>query len=81
MAEVRISTKGWVVIPAEFRRKYHLRPGDQVRIVDYGGGLAIVPALADPVHETRGMLAGTTSLVDALLTERAKERQREDNCT
>ena len=77
MSEVRISAKGWVVIPAEFRRKYHLQPGDHVRIVDYGEGLAIVPEFADPVREARGMLRGDTSLVDALLAERARDRQRE----
>ena len=35
-----ISSKGWVVIPAELRRKYNLTPGAEVRVVDYGGVLA-----------------------------------------
>jgi AbrB family looped-hinge helix DNA binding protein len=78
MAEARISAKGWVVIPAAFRHKYHLKQGDQVRIVDYGGGLAIIPELADPVKEARGMLKGNTSLIDSLQAERAEERRRED---
>jgi len=34
-----ISSKGWVVIPAELRKKYHLMPGTEVLIVDYGGVL------------------------------------------
>jgi len=34
-----ISSKGWVVIPAELRKKYHLTPGTEVLIVDYGGVL------------------------------------------
>jgi AbrB family looped-hinge helix DNA binding protein len=33
---VVISEKGWVVIPAELRRKYALKPGSTVQIVDYG---------------------------------------------
>ena len=75
MASARISTKGGVVIPAPLRKKYRLRPGDQVRIVDYGSGLALVPALGDPIEEAQGMVAGPTSLVEALLSQRAEDRQ------
>ena len=39
-----ISSKGWVVIPAELRKKYDLHSGRAVQIVDYGGVLALVPA-------------------------------------
>ena len=51
-----ISSKGWVFIPAELRRKYRLWPGTAVQIVDYGSVLAIVPALEDPLHQTAGLL-------------------------
>ena len=74
----KVSSKGWIVIPAELRHKYHIEPGDEVRIVDYGGILAIVPALEDPVREARGALAGgSRSLTRALLEERRRERERE----
>jgi len=78
MSSAVISSKGWVVIPAEMRRKYALRSGQSVQIVDYGGVIAIVPAMTDPVAESAGMLRGETSLTDALLAERAKERGREN---
>lgn len=77
MASAAISAKGWVVIPAELRRRYGLRPGQSVQIVDYGGVIAIVPALADPIADSAGMLKGATSLTDALLAERAEELDRE----
>ena len=76
MALATISSKGWIVIPADLRRKYALVPGEQVRIVDYGGIIAIVPAMTDPVEESAGMLRGETSLIEALLAERARERER-----
>ena len=62
-----ISAKGWVVIPAQMRKKYGLYPGVSVAIVDYGDVLALVPLLADPIQEARGLLAGATSLTQALL--------------
>ncbi len=72
-----ISTKGWVVIPARLRKKYNLHAGRHVVLVDYGGVLAIVPALADPVEEAAGILKSEASLTQALLDERRQERDRE----
>lgn len=72
-----VSNKGWVVIPAELRKKYGLVPGAEVVIVDYGGVLAIIPAIKDPVKHGRGMLKDLPSLTNDLLKERAGERARE----
>jgi AbrB family looped-hinge helix DNA binding protein len=75
---LKISNKGWVVIPAELRKKYDLQPGKAVQIVDYGGVLAIVPALDDPIREAAGMLAHSgRSLTEALLEEHRRERDNE----
>lgn len=75
---VKVSTKGWVVIPFELRRRYGIEPGQRIQIVDYGGVLSLVPdRLADPVEEARGALAGESSLTEALLAERRRERRRE----
>jgi AbrB family looped-hinge helix DNA binding protein len=71
-----ISSKGWVVIPAGLRKKYNLAPGSQVRIVDYGGVLTLVPALADAVEQAAGMVKGAASLTDALLAEHRAEAAR-----
>ena len=71
-----ISEKGWVVIPAELRKKYQLTPGSEVIIVDYGGVLSIVPVMKKPVKQGRGLLKGAVSLADDLRKERAKERDR-----
>ena len=77
MTIATISQKGWIVIPAEYRRKYDLQAGDRVRLVDYGGVLAIVPALKDPVKDAHGLVKAKRSLTQALLEERARERERE----
>lgn len=74
---LRISSKGWVVIPAELRKKYKLKSGDEVQIVDYGGVLALVPNMKDPIKQAAGMLKGKHSLTKALLEERRADRLRE----
>ena len=62
-----ISGKGWVVIPADLRKKYGLQPGVEVRIVDYGGVLAIIPALHKPLVRAAGMIITEKRLTEALL--------------
>jgi bifunctional DNA-binding transcriptional regulator/antitoxin component of YhaV-PrlF toxin-antitoxin module len=63
-----------VVIPVELRKKYGLHPGAEVRIVDYGGVLAIIPALSEPVKRAGGMLKTEKILTDSLLEEHRSER-------
>ena len=83
MSVVTFSQKGWVVIPAELRRKYGWKPGDRVRVVDYGGVISLLPVLKDPVEEGWGALNRNwrgrgRSLTEALERARAEERQREE---
>lgn len=78
MAVATISSKGWVVIPADLRKKYDLHSGKQVVIVDYGNVLAMIPVLDDPVEDAAGMLRGGPSLLDTLLKERVEELAREE---
>ncbi len=77
MPMVTVSSKGWVVIPAAYRGKYHVHPGSRVEIVDYGGGMSLVPALDNPLRDAQGLLKGRRSLTGELLQERVRERRRE----
>jgi len=74
---VKLSQKGWIVIPAVLRKKYNLEPGAELQVIDYGGVLAIVPPFKDPVKEGAGILAGEDSLTEAIVEEHRLERQRE----
>jgi AbrB family looped-hinge helix DNA binding protein len=74
---VKLSQKGWVVIPASLREKYALKPGDNMQVVDYGGVLAIVPVFKDPIKQGAGLLKGDDSLAQAIVEEHRKERERE----
>lgn len=78
MATATVSGKGWVVIPQEIRKRYGLKKGAKVHIIDYGGVVAIVPASRDPIAEGFGMLKGGPSLTKALLEERRWELEREE---
>jgi AbrB family looped-hinge helix DNA binding protein len=75
---VRVSVKGWVVIPADLRKRYQLNPGTEVQVIDYGGVLAIVPVKENPIEESAGMLAGGgKSLIRALEDDHDRELEGE----
>jgi len=79
MATAIVSNKGWIVIPKVYRKKYKIRSGDRVRLIDYGGGLSVIPLPENPISALRGLLAAEPSLTDDLLAERQKEKVDEEN--
>lgn len=78
MVSAKVSSKGWVVIPAEIRARHGIRPGDLVQIVDYAGQIAIVPMHDDAIQRGRGMFKGGPSLTASLREERARDRAEEE---
>ena len=79
MTTLTISQKGWVVIPAELRRKYQLTPGTKVVMVDYGGVISIIPAMQDPIKGGRGLLKDLPGLTNDVIEEHAQERARDES--
>jgi AbrB family looped-hinge helix DNA binding protein len=73
---VKLSQKGWVVIPASMRKKYGLKPGANLQVVDYGGVLAIVPAFKDAVRQGAGILKGNDSLTQVVVEEHKRDLKR-----
>ena len=78
MKTVTVSKKGWVVIPADLRKKYHLEPGTKVVVVDFGDGVTLVPVPDNPIEAFVGMFRDGPSLVDALLEERRRDIELEE---
>jgi AbrB family looped-hinge helix DNA binding protein len=72
---VKLSQKGWVVIPAALRKKYGLEPGAELQVVDYGGVLSIIPADDNPIESGAGMVKGDDSLTEAIIEEHRQERE------
>jgi len=72
---VKLSKKGWVVIPAAMRKKHGLKPGSGLTVVDYGGVLTLVPLYKDPVRAGAGMLKGNAPLTDLIAEEHHQEHE------
>lgn len=76
--KTKVSTKGWVVIPAALRKRHGLKPGSLVEFRELGDKIVIIPRVTDVIEDLYGKLAGETSLTKALLEDRDKELEREE---
>ena len=70
MPTVKTLAKGQIVIPAEMRKKYHIDPGTEMQIMEYGGIIYLIPPVADPIQAARGSLPTRPSPAGQLLRER-----------
>lgn len=56
MSKAIVSPKGQIVIPAELRKKYGIRPQGVVEVIDKEGIIYLIPLPPDPVKALRGLL-------------------------
>ena len=73
-----VTAKGQVVIPAELRRKYGIKPGTKVCFIERGQEIILQPVTKEYFRSLVGMLKSKTSMTKALLRERARDKKREE---
>ncbi len=79
MPAIKISSKGQIVIPRTVREKLDLRQGDQLSIVLADGKIILEPLERHPLLALQGALKEGSSLTEALLEERRRDRAKEDS--
>lgn len=73
-----VTTKGQLVIPARIRRKLGIKPGTKVCFVERGGEILFQPVTKEYIKSVCGMLKSSTSVTQELLTDRKKDKEREE---
>lgn len=73
-----VTTKGQLVIPARIRRKLGIKPGTKVCFVERGDEILFQPVTKEYIRSVCGMLKSTTSVTQELLTDRKKDKEREE---
>jgi len=73
MARVKTLAKGQIVIPADLRKKYHIEPGKELHLMEYGDVMYLIPPADDPTVAATGILPERPSLSRELLKERKKD--------
>lgn len=80
MEKVVISAKGQICLPASLRRRYGLKKGDRLMVEEAEGAIVLRPLPRHPLLLLRGKFKAATGeekLTEALLRERAADRERE----
>lgn len=76
MPVVKATPKGQIVIPAPIRAKFGIAGGSRVDVHEEDGRIVVVPLLADPVRQARGIFKGGRSALKALVELRKEEAGR-----
>ncbi len=78
MQTINILNKGQVVIPAELRLRYGIKPGNRIEIRDAGDHLELYPLPDNPIAAFRGSLKLSESLADGLIAEHLQEVKQDE---
>lgn len=71
-----LTAKGQIVVPRKIRRKMNLKPGTKIAFVEKGEDILIKPLDKSYFEKFIGLTKGGGSLIDELMKEKAKERER-----
>ncbi len=75
--ETHATVKGQIVIPSRLRRKYGIKAGTRIEVVDEGSRIVLQPITRGFIHGLRGIMKDSGAL-RVLEEERRTEREREN---
>lgn len=74
--ETYATVKGQIVIPASLRRKYGIKNGTKIIVMDNGDSIILKPVTEQYLKNLQGSLKGKGGL-KVLVEERRKDKERE----
>jgi AbrB family looped-hinge helix DNA binding protein len=70
-----VTTKGRLVIPSSFRRRFGIRKGTRVALTEDEGRIILQPITKEYIRHLRGSLKGEPSALKFLLESRRPNRE------
>jgi len=74
--ETYATVKGQIVIPAKLRRKYRIKAGTKINVIDTGEAILLKPVTEESLKQLQGRLKGK-GVLKSLLEERLKDAESE----
>ena len=72
--ETTMTSKGQIVIPSSLRRKFGLKEGVRIQLLDDGEQIVLKPITPQYVRKLRGILKGSKGM-QALIEDRQMEKE------
>jgi len=79
METASVTSKGQLVIPARLRRKYRIESGTKILFMERDNEILIQPITKEHVRSVCGIFKSKTPATQALLKERALDKEREED--
>jgi len=70
-----VTTKGQLVIPSRLRRKYGIRKGTRVAMIEEENRIILQPLTREYIRSLRGSLKGEPSALEFLKEGRSQDRE------
>lgn len=70
-----VTTKGQLVIPSKLRRKYGIRKGTRVAMIEEENRIILQPLTREYIRSLRGSLTGEPSALKFLKEGRSQDRE------
>lgn len=78
METAHVTSKGQLVVPSRLRRKYGIKPGTKICFIERDNEIVFQPVTPEYIRSVCGMLKSETCVTGELLTERARDKEREE---
>jgi len=74
--ETYATQKGQIVIPSKLRRKYGIKAGTRIEVIDDGSHIVLQPITREYIHGLRSMFKGK-GLLKAYMREKQRDKEHE----
>ncbi|MEO6169312.1 MAG: AbrB/MazE/SpoVT family DNA-binding domain-containing protein [Chitinophagales bacterium] len=71
-----MTSKGQILVPRRLRRKLNMKPGSKIAFIEHGDEILIKSLDKSYFEKFKGLTKGGGSLIDELIKEKTKERER-----
>lgn len=70
-----VTVKGQIVIPSRIRRRYGIKKGTRVCLIERNGEIILKPITREYIEKMAGILGGKGKALRALMKEKERERE------
>lgn len=75
MTTTVVTTKGQIVIPSKVRRRYGIKKGTPICIIEKGSDIILRPLTDEYIEKMAGFLGTKGRVLKAFLAEKKRERE------